>query len=113
MLPRENRLAKNADVERAVRRGYSFSTPLFALKAVRTALPRARFTVVAGLAVSKSAVQRNRVKRQVREAIRALLPHTQRGVDIAVLLRPTIVGKDSKEISATLQWAFRKVGLVP
>lgn len=114
MFPRENRLAKNTDVERAVRFGYSFSTPLFAIKAVRnTTRHQARFTVVAGLAVSKSAVQRNRVKRQVREAVHALIPRIQSGIDIAVLLRPAIVGKDFRDISKTLTEAFRKFGLIP
>lgn len=48
-----------------------------------------RYTVIAGKRCGK-AVQRNRLKRLVREALRGYHPHLETGYDIAVICRGTV-----------------------
>jgi ribonuclease P protein component len=48
-----------------------------------------RYTVIAGKRCGK-AVQRNRLKRLVREALRGYHPYIERGYDIAVICRGTV-----------------------
>lgn len=54
--------------------------------------------------VSKSAVKRNRVKRQMREVVRLLLKEgkIKAGYMLALMAKPEIVGKEYKEIEAEI-----------
>lgn len=112
MLPRHQRLTASKDIEAVRKLGKSFSTPIFGLRVVRTGGPTTRFAVVAGLQVHKSAVKRNRPKRQVREALRKHAGRIPPGFDVVLSLRSGILGKQFSEIESTLLWALGKIGLI-
>lgn len=96
MFKKTNRLAKTRDVRQALARGRSFFNPFFTLKFLKAPLPGAiRITVVVSTKVSKKAVVRNQLKRQVREFMRLRLRFLQAG-DYAILVRPAAV-KASRE----------------
>lgn len=52
------------------------------------ALPPTRIGISVSQKVSKRAVVRNRIKRQIRAAVRELLPRLSAGWDIAIVVRP-------------------------
>lgn len=112
MLPKENRLTKSKDVERAVKAGRSFGTPLLGVRALATGSAASRFAVVAGLAAHKRATRRNRAKRLVREALRLNLPRIRPGYDAVVIIRAGGIDKTYPEIENALGFAFQKLGLV-
>ena len=90
MFPRELRLRREGDVQRARSRGRAWADgPLVFRVARNPSLPdQNRYTVVAGKKVGK-AVQRNRAKRVVREALRLRHPELRTGHDIVVIVRGT------------------------
>lgn len=45
-----------------------------------------------------TAVARNRVRRQMREAVRLLHPHLEQGYDMVIIARSAIMGKPFQEI---------------
>lgn len=92
MLPRPHRLAKDEDLKRLFKVGRLVSNGWGTLKIARNRKKVSRFAVIVGTKVSKNATVRNRLKRQVREAIRNVLPKVQKGFDISVLPRATSVG---------------------
>jgi ribonuclease P protein component len=50
-----------------------------------------RFGISISQKVSKKAVIRNRIKRQIRSAIRELLPHLSPGWKVVIVVRPSAV----------------------
>jgi ribonuclease P protein component len=75
--------------------------------------PANRYAVVAGRK-SGGAVQRNRLKRITREALRALHPQLRPGYDLVVIVRGTVAElPGSREAQALLERLTRRAGLLP
>lgn len=90
MFARELRLRNEGDVQRARSRGRAWADGPIVFRVSRNPnLPdQNRYTVVAGKKVGK-AVQRNRARRVVREALRLRHPGLRTGHDIVVIIRGT------------------------
>ena len=84
---------------RALRR--SWGHPLLVLYAADNATAASRVGIVAGRRVGK-AVVRNRVKRRVREAVRARLPRLRGGKDLVWIARPASATATYAEIVAAV-----------
>lgn len=69
---------------------------------------------VVGLKTSKSAVKRNRAKRQMREVVRLLLKDgkLKNGFHISIMAKPGMVGAEYKEIESDICLVFKKAGLL-
>lgn len=91
MLQQKNRLIKKKDFEMVHRYGKSFYFENIILKARKNGLNETRIGFLVGIKFSKKAVERNRIKRQLREVFREFLGDIEKGMDIAV-----IVGKNKK-----------------
>ncbi|MDQ3018867.1 MAG: ribonuclease P protein component [bacterium] len=78
MLPKKHRLSKSAEVKQTTARGRSFFNPCFILKSI-PALEGCKVTVIVSTKVSKKAVDRNRLKRVIREVVREALPRFKPG----------------------------------
>lgn len=74
---------------RVRRLGKSYAHPLLVLIALPNDLECSRFGIAAGRAVGK-AVQRNRAKRLIREAVRPFTPLISPGWDIVFLARASL-----------------------
>lgn len=84
MFPRAERLGRRRDIERVLKTGRRVSAPELLLRVLPNRVGHVRATVVVGTVVSKSAVIRNRLKRQLRHILRAELPKTAIGVDLMI-----------------------------
>ncbi len=103
MLPIENRLRHNKDFSAVYHKGIRKNTSDLALRALRhqqsPKLPLdtdnlepyrpTRMGISISKKVSKGAVVRNRIKRQIRAALRQMLPCISRGWDIVIVVKPT------------------------
>jgi ribonuclease P protein component len=113
VIARAFRLHRESDVRRARARGTAYASgPLVARVLPNGPEPaQNRYTVVAGKRCGK-AVQRNRIKRLVREALRGYHPWLAPGHDIVVICRGTV---DDLPTLATAQQAlghiFTRAGL--
>jgi len=96
MLKKTNRLAKDRDIQKTFARGRSFFNPLFTVKFLPGGLSK-RFTVVVSTKVFKNAVDRNRLKRILREHLRTNLNFFKPG-DYAIIAKPKIKNFPEKEI---------------
>ena len=100
MVERRLRLREEAEVRRARSRGKSFADGPLVVRVLpnRSDPPRNRYAVVAGKKVGE-AVQRNRLKRLVREAIRHAHPRLASGHDVVVVVRGTVAELSGYEVA--------------
>ncbi|HEU0114677.1 MAG TPA: ribonuclease P protein component [Thermomicrobiales bacterium] len=113
-MERRLRLRREAEVRAARNRGKAVAEgPLVVRFLPQTVdLPTNRYTVVAGKK-SGGAVQRNRLKRLCREALRHLHPALRPGFDVVVIVRGTVDEMpDYATARATLERLLRRAGLV-
>ena len=81
--------------------GKSYAHPLVVLIALPNEKECSRFAVVAGRSLGK-AVQRNRAKRLLREALRPLLPSIAPGWDVIFIARPPMDAATFQETQRAL-----------
>ena len=112
MLPRSYRLRYEQDLKALFSKGKSVFDVLCRVKYRPNGLLVSRFAVVVGTKVSKSAVERNRIRRQAREEIRVLLPEIEGGQDVAVLVNPAARGKSASAIRRSVQTLLRRTPLL-
>jgi ribonuclease P protein component len=111
MLRKHLRLRRREDFERLRRSGLVRTQALMVLSMLPNTLTHNRY----GFVVSKqlgSAVARNRVKRQLREAIRMLHPSLRSGYDVVIIARRALLGQPFAVIVRTIEELSRQVGLM-
>ncbi len=108
MIPKKNRLSKQAEVVSTTARGRSFFSNSFIFKQLPdTKADQAKFTVIVSNKISKSAVVRNKLKRIIREAIRPHLDKMKFGKYAIIVKRPAVT-VTSKDLSAEVKTALVK-----
>ena len=101
---RAARLRRGEDIARVRAEGIARNDKLFSLRAVTTDLAAVRVAVASSRAVG-GAVQRNRARRRVREALRvALAPRrSHTGVDLLVIARPAALSATASDIRIAVE----------
>ncbi len=108
-MERRHRLRSPNDFKRVRRTGSSYAHPLVVLIASPNGLANTRLGVAAGKSVG-GAVERNRAKRHLREALRPLLPALAPGWDLIWIARPGIAQADQPALSRAIQVLLRRSG---
>jgi ribonuclease P protein component len=108
---RNFRLRQSNDFKRVRRFGKSYAHPFIVLVALRAEAEGTRIGVAAGKSVG-NAVQRNKAKRLVREAVRSLLPQIQPGWNIILICRKPMIKSNFIKIQAALLELFSKAKLL-
>ena len=124
MLKPKNRLRKMKDFDILFKEGKFVGGQLFTLKIWKIEPDKysrrkyedgeLRIGFVVGLKVSKKAVQRNRIKRQMREIVRLLLKENKikKGYHMAIIAKPEILESDYKVIETDINNVLAKAGVL-
>ena len=127
MLNLANRLKKRRDFNLILKHGNWINGRFLSLKAlkldkIKDFYPKRedpekfekqlKIAIVVGLKVSKSAVKRNTLKRQISEAVRLLMkdPGLKTGYYFMINTKPEALDKDYNEISQEINFLFKKSG---
>ena len=109
----QNRLAKRKDIERVMKRGCSFFAQDIGIRTVKNNLDISRFTVITSLKISKKAVDRNKLKRRLREILRKeIIPKIKPGFDGIILTRKGLLELGFDELRQILTLTFKKARLI-
>jgi ribonuclease P protein component len=120
-VQRRFRLTRSEDFKRVRRSGKSYAHPLVVLiatKSEKNDSPRVRIGVAAGRTVG-TAVQRNRAKRLLREAMRPLLPKLTQtqdhasGLDLILIARNGLTTASLEETQQALLNLMKRAQLLP
>ena len=109
-MKRRFRLTGSTDFQRVRRSGKSTAHPLIVMIALPNQAENSRFGIVAGRAIG-NALQRNRAKRHLREALRPLLPMIAPGWDVLLLARAPIVAAAFPELQQALRQLLQRAHL--
>lgn len=110
-MQRKFRLTQSTDFKRVRRTGKSYAHPFVVLVVQTSEVPRVRVGVTAGRSVG-GAVQRNRAKRLIREAVRPLLPELLPGWDLILIARPALLSRSLQEIRQVLASLLRRAQIL-
>ena len=110
-MQRKFRLTRSTDFKRVRRTGKSYAHPLVVLVAQASEAPKVRVGVTAGRSVG-GAVQRNKAKRLLREAMRPLLPDLPPGWDLILIARPALIPTSLQEIRRVLISLLRRAQII-
>jgi len=87
------------------------SHPLLVVRIRRTGLVETRFGISTGRKLG-GAVVRNRVRRRLRESLRAMAPSFQPGWDVLIIARPPVISADFQALAGALQNLLRRGGVL-
>jgi len=110
MLQYKHRLRRPADIQHVRQAAHSWRHPLVILLAQPTANECTRFAFVASRQVG-NAVQRNRGKRLLREAVRLHLDDVQPGWDCVFIARAFLSKATYAEVETAVLQLFRRAQL--
>jgi ribonuclease P protein component len=115
MLKKINRLTKDKNFNNVFNpsagRSKSSYDKITGVKAAANKEECSRFGVLVGTKISKKAVIRNKIKRQIREIIRKNLKNIKSGYDYIIITQPAIKDKGYREIEESMCGNFKKLGL--
>lgn len=103
MLKKLNRLCKKKDFDNIYKNGRSSFDKITIVKALKNDKEINRFGIVVSSKVSKLAIERNKTKRRIREALRLELENLKPGNDLVIISLPEIIKKDFNDISISIK----------
>jgi len=111
MLKRNQRISKKNDFRDIFKFGKNFSNNRLVLKVLPNGLDFCRFAAVISLKISKRAVDRNRLRRQIMEIIRADEKNIKQGFDLVFIGKTDLMKSNFGQIEQSLVDLIKKSGL--
>lgn len=112
MLPQKNRLKKGKDFQRVFKTGKGFREGFLFLKIAESGSENSRFGFSISKSFSKKSFLRNKMKRKLRELVRARIKKIKKRVDGLIVVYAGLEKNDLWEIEKNLNNLFKKAGLL-
>jgi len=103
MLKKQNRLRGEKDFEKIIKKGERFWDIFLFLKVIKNNLMIVRVGLVISRKVSKKAVERNRIKRQLSEILRIKINEINSGYDLVFFVKKGIKTRSFSEIKESVE----------
>jgi len=106
MLPFNNRLFKKRDFAKVQRLGRFFNSNQISLKVLENGLNEARIGIIVGKKFSVKAVERNNLKRRLREIAKQKIKRIKKGWDVVIMAKQS---QNKVKTSETLEVSIEKM----
>jgi len=110
MFQSTQRLKRTKEISKVFKLGRSYFLAGLGIKALENTSSFTRATVFVSKKVSKRAVIRNRVKRQIREILKAATKDTK-ACDLIVICQPAVVNMEFAELEKAIKQIIAKLKL--
>jgi ribonuclease P protein component len=111
MLPRLNRLTKNKEFENVFKKGRSSYDKILGIKAAPNNLGTVRFGILISAKISKKAVERNKVRRRIREVLKKNLEKLD-SCDMVIITLKGIIKNTYAEIEQSIVFQLKRLRLI-
>jgi ribonuclease P protein component len=108
-MQRRFRLHRSGDIQRVRRTGKSYAHPLLVLIAARGVQGRPRLAVTAGRRLG-GAVERNRARRRIREAVRPLMDSLPEDWEFLLVARSGAASAPFRDLAEAVRTLFARAG---
>jgi len=112
MLPKQNRLKNKKDFETLFKNGKGCKGDFIYIKFSENNSENSRFGFIVSTKFSKKAVLRNKIKRLLREVIKAKIKDIKKGIDVAIIINPGLKYNNIKELDIKIENLFKKAKLI-
>ena len=112
MLARQHRLVKKKDFEKIFEQGRACYAKFFGARILASQFQFNRFGMIVSSKISKKATERNKLKRQIRQAARELNKNLKPGFDLIIMALPGSLGQEYKKVKDELEKIFVKLRLL-
>lgn len=109
MLKQENRIRLNKEFDRIFKTGQSFYGKMVGIKKTANNSNKNRFGIIINTKVSKKAVERNKIRRNIREIIKNRMSALVTGNDFVIIVFPLILNKSFQEIEVEIERGLRQL----
>ncbi|RLC36377.1 ribonuclease P protein component [Candidatus Falkowbacteria bacterium] len=106
-----NKLTKKKEFEKVYKNGKSSFNQLLGIKTIQSQNKKARFGIIVSTKISKKAVERNKIKRQIRAALEKEQEKIKENIDCVIITRPEIINKNYKEIENSIYKNLKRLNL--
>lgn len=111
MLPKIYRLKKDKEIKRVFAKGKGYRGDFLFIKLVKNDFKASRFAFIINRKVAKKSAPRNKLKRRLRETVKALLPKVKIGLDVVVAARKGAAVASPEELTGEVEKLFKKAKL--
>ncbi len=112
MFSKKQRLCKQKEIEAVFKGDISAYGQLFGLKAINSPLKYNRYTVIISTKVSKLAVERNRIKRNVKNVLKKHDPQVKKPVDCIIITLKSANNANSDKIETAIVGLLKRTRLI-
>lgn len=112
MLPRKYRLTKKKDFQAIFEKGKFINNKFLYFKIIKNNEKNSRFGILVSKKVAKKAVDRNKIKRRIREIIKKNIPFIRKEIDLIVIAKKEINRKKFIQIEEDISQALIKNKLI-
>ena len=98
MLAIKYRLTKQKDFDNVWQTGRSNFNEALGIKVSKNKRANSRFGFIVSAKISKKAIDRNQIKRRLRQVIKDNIKEIRPGYDVVIVTQPAIINKEYKEI---------------
>ena len=112
MLPSKNRLKKKKEFSAIFKSGRIFNEDGLVMRVKENKMGHSRFAFVVGKGVSKKAVQRNKIKRRMRAALRVFFSQIKKNTDVIFTVRPSLYKASYAEVEEKIKKLLIKSKLI-
>lgn len=112
MLKKIYRVTKDKEFQTIFRRGRYQSTAFFSINYLPNRQNLTRIGIVITKKITKKAVERNLIKRRVREIAREFHPRIKPGFDLVIVTKKPLLDADYTKLKKDLEYIFRRADLL-
>lgn len=111
MFPQKYRLLKKKDFHSVLEKGRFINNKFLYVKLIKNNKDSCRFGIIVSKKISKKAVVRNKIKRQIREIIRKNIPFiiNQEQLDLIIIAKKEITEKSFTQIEEDINQTLKNV----